>query len=73
MVCDAVMYRLSLNEVPLPTLLETIMHLSSYVIVFRRRRQNEDLPVPCWTALQQFQLTETFSHLQKSESGVLNE
>jgi HD-like signal output (HDOD) protein len=72
-VCDAVMYRLSLNEVPQPTLLETIMHLSSYVVVFRRRRQDQDLPVPCWTALQQFQLTDTFCHLQQSESGVLNE
>jgi HD-like signal output (HDOD) protein len=72
-VCDAAMYRLSLNEVAQPTLLQTIMHLSSYVIVFRRRRQDEGLPVPCWTALQQFQLTETFSHLQQSASGVLNE
>lgn len=72
-VCDAVMYRLSLNEVPQPTLLQTIMHLSSYVIVFRRRRQDEELPVPCWTALQQFQLTDAFSHLQISETGALNE
>lgn len=72
-VCDAVMYRLSLNEVLQPTLLQTIMHLSSYVIAFRRRRQDEELPVPCWTALQQFQLTDTFSYLQRAESGVLNE
>ena len=72
-VCDAVMYRLSLNEVPQPTLLQTIMHLSSYVVVFRRRRLDEELPVPCWTALQQFQLTDTFSNLQKSTSGTFNE
>jgi HD-like signal output (HDOD) protein len=72
-VCDAVMYRMSLNEVEEPTLLQTIMHLSSYVIIFRRKRQDEDVPVPCWTALQQFQLTETFNHLQQTGSGVLNE
>jgi HD-like signal output (HDOD) protein len=72
-VCDAVMYRMSLNEVEQPTLLQTIMHLSSYVIIFRRKRQEEDLPVPCWTALQQFQLTETFNHLQQTGSGVLDE
>ncbi len=72
-ICDAVMYRLSLNEVVQPTLLQTIMHLSSYVVVFRRRRQEQDLPVPCWTALQQFQLTDTFYHLQQSETGAFNE
>jgi HD-like signal output (HDOD) protein len=63
-VCEAVMYRLSLQQVAQPALLQTIMHLSSYVLLFRRQ-QAEQLPVLCWTALQQFQLTDEFSRLKQ--------
>ena len=64
-ICDAVMFRLSLNEVAQPSLLQTIMHLSSYVLMFRRQQQDDTLPTPCWTALAQFQLTDTFCRLQQ--------
>ncbi|WP_306518046.1 HDOD domain-containing protein [Rheinheimera sp.] len=64
-ICDAVMYRLSLNEVAQPGLLQTILHLSSYVLIFRRQQQDDSLPTPCWTALAQFQLTDTFCRLQQ--------
>lgn len=63
-VCEAVMYRLSLQQVAQPVLLQTIMHLSSYVLLCRRQ-QAEQLPVLCWTALQQFQLTDEFSRLKQ--------
>ena len=65
-VCDAVMYRLSLTEVSQPTMLQTIMHLSSYIIIFRKQRHDQQLPTPCWTALAQFRLTDTFSQLQQN-------
>lgn len=64
-ICDAVMYRLSLNEVAEPGLLQTILHLSSYVLMFRRQQQDESLPTPCWHALAQFKLTDTFCRLQQ--------
>lgn len=64
-VCMAVMYRLSLQQVEQPALLQTIMHLSSYILLFRREQQPEQLPVLCWTALQQFQLTEAFTKLKQ--------
>jgi HD-like signal output (HDOD) protein len=64
-VCSAVMYRLSLHQVEQPALLQTILHMSSYIVLYRRQRQAEQLPVLCWTALQQFQLTAAFTSLQQ--------
>lgn len=59
-VCQAVLYRLNLAEVNSPTLLQTILHLATYVLIYQQAKPNEELPPPCWAALEKFNLTEAF-------------
>lgn len=59
-VCQAVLYRLNLAEVNSPTLLQTILHLATYVLIYQQAKPNEEFPPPCWAALEKFNLTEAF-------------
>lgn len=63
-VCETVLYRLSLQQLSMPTLLHTILHLSSYVLIYRRQQQDQS-PELCWSALEQFNLTDAFQRLQQ--------
>jgi HD-like signal output (HDOD) protein len=59
-VCEAVLFRLNLAEVATPTLLQTILHLATYVLIYQQAKPEESLPAPCWAALEKFNLTESF-------------
>lgn len=59
-VCQAVLYRLNLAEVKSPTLLQTLLHLASYVLIYQQAKPGDELATPCWSALKKFNLTEAF-------------
>lgn len=67
-VCQAVMYRLNLAEVNRPTLLQTVLHLASYVLMYQQAKAGEQVPEPCWSALEKFNLTESFLTRSVSQS-----
>jgi len=59
-VCQAVLYRLNLAEVSSPSLLQTLLHLASYVLIYQQAKPEEVLPAPCFAALEKFNLTDAF-------------
>ncbi len=59
-VCQAVLYRLNLAEVANPTLLQTLLHLATYILIYQQAEPGETLAEPCWSALAKFELTDAF-------------
>jgi HD-like signal output (HDOD) protein len=59
-VCQAVMYRLNLAEIASPTLLQTLLHLATYILLYQQAKPEDNLPLPCFAALEKFNLSAAF-------------